>query len=79
MPSYPEDIAMRFLSWKQLKDLVPYTRQHIGRLETQGRFPKRVRLGNGPRGRVAWIEEEVLDWCGRCVHRRDEPIAATLP
>ena len=35
MPSYPEDIAMRFLSWKQLKDLVPYTRQHIGRLETR--------------------------------------------
>jgi hypothetical protein len=27
MPSYPEDIAMRFLSWRQLEDLLKQSEQ----------------------------------------------------
>lgn len=53
---------MKLLSKKQLKELVLYSSAHVQRLENAGSFPKRVRLGNGPRARVGWIEQEVLDW-----------------
>lgn len=53
---------MRLLSKRQVKELVLYGFAHIDRLEAAGLFPKRVRLGNGPRCRVGWVEEEVLVW-----------------
>ena len=53
---------MKLLSKKQLKELVLYSSAHVQRLENGGQFPKRVRLGNGPRARVGWVEQEVLDW-----------------
>lgn len=49
----------RLLVWPQLAELVPYTRQHVGRLEASGQFPKRLQIGPG---RVAWRETEVLSW-----------------
>ena len=64
--------AMRILSKRQLKEMVPYSPQHIQRLEAQGRFPKRLRLGNGPRSRCGWIEEEVLAWLQERIDRREE-------
>lgn len=65
--------AMRLLSKRQLKELVLYSPQHVRRLEDAGRFPKRVRLGNGPRSRVGWIEAEVLDWLQRRIDAREMP------
>jgi len=53
---------MRLLSKRQVKELVLYSFAHIDRLEASGLFPKRVRLGNGPRSRVGWVESEVLTW-----------------
>ena len=50
---------MRFLSKKQVRDLVTYSYAHIARLEKAGRFPKRIPIGPG---RVAWIEQEIQDW-----------------
>ena len=50
---------MRFLSKKQVRDLVTYSYAHIARLEKAGRFAKRVPIGPG---RVAWIEQEIQDW-----------------
>ncbi|MBZ0228632.1 MAG: AlpA family phage regulatory protein [Bauldia sp.] len=50
---------MRLIDWKALKTMVPYSRQHIGRLETVGSFPKRVRLGQC---RVGWVYDEVVAW-----------------
>jgi prophage regulatory protein len=64
---------MRIVSKRQLKDLVLYSPQHIQRLENAGQFPKRVRLGNGPRGRVGWIEGEVLDWLKAKIAARTIP------
>jgi prophage regulatory protein len=61
---------MRLLSKKELKLLVLYSPQHVQRLEDAGRFPKRVRLGNGPRSRVGWIEQEVLDWLQKRIEAR---------
>jgi len=51
---------IRILNYAGVKGRgVPYTRQHLGRLEAAGRFPERVQLGEG---RVGWIESEVDDW-----------------
>lgn len=61
---------MRLLSKRQVKDLVLYSFAHIDRLEAAGQFPKRVRLGNGPRCRVGWIESEVLGWLKDKIDRR---------
>ena len=50
---------MRLIDWKTLKTMVPYSRQHIARLEQAGAFPKRVQLGQA---RVAWLLSEVEAW-----------------
>tara|TARA_R110002072_G_scaffold103657_4_gene227423 strand:+ start:178 stop:378 length:201 start_codon:yes stop_codon:yes gene_type:complete len=47
---------MRIIDWKQLKELQPYSRQHIARLEKAGKWPKRVRLGQN---RVGWVHDEI--------------------
>jgi prophage regulatory protein len=49
----------RLLDWRELSALVPYCRQHIGRLEDRGEFPKRRLLSPN---RVAWLESEVSEW-----------------
>lgn len=36
----------RIIDWKVLKTIVPYSRQHIKRLEDEGKFPLRVILGD---------------------------------
>ena len=61
---------MKLLSKKQLKEMILYSGTHIQRLENAGQFPKRVRLGNGPRSRVGWIESEVQDWLQKRVDQR---------
>jgi predicted DNA-binding transcriptional regulator AlpA len=63
---------MRIIDWKTLKTMVPYSRQHIGRLETDPRyapdfFPKRVQLG---RHRVGWVYDEVVDWLKERANKR---------
>jgi len=66
----------RLVSKKELKTLcgIPYTPQHIGRLEAAGKFPKRVQLGPN---RVAWLLSEVDAWVGERIAIRgvsvDEP------
>jgi prophage regulatory protein len=47
------------ITWAQLKSQIPYGRQHIGRLEKQDRFPKRVQAGPG---RVCWFQDEIDSW-----------------
>lgn len=43
----------------ELQRLVPYSRNHLRRLEAAGQFPRRIRLGAN---RVAWLREEVEHW-----------------
>lgn len=38
---------------------VPYSRAHLYRLEDQGAFPKRKRIGAN---RIAWVRDEVERW-----------------
>ena len=54
-----DDALPRVISKKELLKLVPYTPQHILRLEKQGKFPRRIRIGAR---RVGWWLHEVLAW-----------------
>jgi prophage regulatory protein len=57
------------VSKKELKTIgIPYSFQHIARLEKAGSFPKRVQLGQC---RVAWIYSEVCEWVADRIARRD--------
>ena len=38
---------------------VPYTAEHLARLEKKGLFPRRLKLSHRC---VAWIEDEINDW-----------------
>lgn len=60
--------AMKFLTKKQVKALVTWSFAHTARLEADGKFPKRVRLGSG---RVVYVESEILDHMQALVAKRD--------
>ena len=61
----------RLVGKKELRNQVLYSDAHIARLEAAGRFPKRVRLGNGPRCRVGWLQSEVAAWLQGKISSRD--------
>jgi prophage regulatory protein len=44
---------------KELVQLVPYTIQHIGRLEKLKKFPRRISVGAR---RVGWRLSDIEDW-----------------
>lgn len=50
---------LRIITRKELRHLVPYTPQHILRLEKAGKFPRRIRLGGN---RVGWRLVDIEDW-----------------
>jgi prophage regulatory protein len=50
---------LRIITTKELRLIVPYTPQHILRLEKAGKFPLRIRLGAN---RVGWRLIEVEGW-----------------
>jgi prophage regulatory protein len=52
------DIA-RILRKKEVLLMVPYSAQHLLRLEKQGKFPKRIRIGER---RVEWRLSEIEAW-----------------
>jgi prophage regulatory protein len=49
----------RIITRKELRLIVPYSPQHILRLEKRGKFPKRVQIGSR---RVGWYVAEVEAW-----------------
>lgn len=59
---------MRLLNKREVCRMTSYSRAHLDRLEADGRFPKRVRLGQA---RVAWVESEVEDWIAERIAERD--------
>lgn len=50
---------MKILNIKEVMKLTTLSRTLIWELETKGQFPGRISLTER---RVAWIEQEVLDW-----------------
>ena len=53
--------VQKLLSRKQVKELTTLSLTQIDRLEKAGLFPKRIRLTPHPRGRCAYIAEQVYD------------------
>jgi prophage regulatory protein len=63
--------GLRILTKKEVCALVPYTPQHIHRLERAGRFPRRLQLGPN---RVGWRLVDIERWINERV-----PAAAATP
>ncbi len=58
----------RLITKAELRRIVPYTPQHILRLEKRGMFPRRVQVGAN---RVGWLLSEIEDWVAARVAERD--------
>jgi prophage regulatory protein len=50
---------LRILRRAEVLSMVPLSDASLRRMEKDGRFPKRIRLGSQSYG---WVENEVLDW-----------------
>lgn len=52
---------LRIVSWAELSQRIPYSRQHVARLEKAGRFPPRFALNpeSGTRGRKGWLSQDI--------------------
>ena len=48
-----------FMMSHEVEARVPYSRAHLYRLEDQGEFPKRKRIGAN---RIAWVRAEIEQW-----------------
>jgi prophage regulatory protein len=57
------ELLPRIVTKRELRLIVPYSPQHILRLEKQGKFPKRVRIGAR---RVGWYLADVEAWLATC-------------
>ena len=51
-----------FMMSDEVDARVPYSRAHLYRLEDQGEFPKRKRIGAN---RIAWVRAEVEQWLAK--------------
>lgn len=58
----------RIVTKKELRLIVPYSPQHILRLEKQGRFPKRIQIGLR---RVGWRLSDIEAWLATRVGAND--------
>ena len=64
-------MAARLLSFPELKEHgVLLGRKQIDRLEAAGKFPKRVKLGEGREGRIGWVRDEIDAHVGRAIAGR---------
>lgn len=50
---------LRIITQKELLKLIPFTAQHIRRLEKAGKFPQRLKLG---KSKVGWLLAEIKAW-----------------
>lgn len=60
--------SFRILRKQQIAELTGYSAVHLCRMEREGRFPRRVNLGDRA---VGWVEAEVLDWIAERIAERD--------
>ena len=51
------DSARVVITRKALLEMVPYTIQHVLKLEKAGKFPRRRRFGEN---RVGWFRDEIV-------------------
>ena len=65
--------TLRVISWRDLSEMIPFTRQHILRLEKAGRFPRRLQIGAR---RVGWVASEIEDWLAAKMNNRERSTPA---
>ena len=53
------EVKSDFMMSDEVDARVPYSRAHLYRLEDQGEFPKRKRIGAN---RIAWVRAEIEQW-----------------
>jgi predicted DNA-binding transcriptional regulator AlpA len=56
---------------KVTKERTSLSEREQKRREEQGRFPRPVKIGTGPNGRVAHVESEIDDWVAQQIAARD--------
>jgi prophage regulatory protein len=61
----------RLITKRELCQIVPYTPQHVLRLEKKGKFPRRIQVGPN---RVAWLLSEVEAWVSDRVAERNSSV-----
>ena len=71
MNSDPSSNLPRIITKKELRLIVPYTPQHILRLEKQGKFPKRIQIGAR---RVGWYLVELERWLDQRARGTPPPV-----
>lgn len=62
------DITPKLILSDDIIKIIPYSQNHIRRLEAQGDFPKRIRIGAN---RVAWLKDEVENCIAERVSSRE--------
>ena len=57
------EILVRLITYKELRPLkgIPFSREHLRRLEADGKFPKRVRLAEGG-DYYGYVEKEIDEY-----------------
>jgi len=68
--SAPNSTLPRIIDRSELDMMIPYTLEHIRRLEKDGKFPKRIQLGAH---RVGWLLSEVEAWINERAAKRTQP------
>ena len=53
--------------------MIPFTRQHVLRLEKAGKFPRRIQIGTR---RVGWLYTEIETWVMAKASGRDLEVLA---
>ena len=56
----------------EIAQRIPYSQNQLRRLEAQGCFPKRVRIGAN---RVAWIRAEIDEWIEARMNARNGEVS----
>ena len=59
--------ALAFESLEKVRGRVPYSNVQLWRMEQEGRFPKRIKIGPN---RVAWLTREVDEWINARLEER---------
>jgi prophage regulatory protein len=65
--------SKQVVSKKELRTVcgIPYSPQHIARLEKAGHFPKRLVLSQN---RVAWLLAEIEEWLDERIAKREASV-----
>ena len=68
---------MRLITFKELKPMkgIPFSREHLRRLEAASKFPKRVRLAEGGDS-YGYIEKEIDEYLAARAAARNDGRAA---